>query len=139
MPEGAVVSYEKDPIGKAAEHVYEIVGRQQDDVFTRSVKQAVSVIEEALDKYTRYNLELIRYEGRIKENLAALKQGHPGVKAVLMGTRKTDPYSDHLESFSMTDPDWPQFMRFIDHNGIVSYKPAYELVENGNERDGRNT
>lgn len=245
MPQGTVVAYEKDPIGTAAKHVYKLAAGSQDDVFTRSVKHAVSVIEEALDKYSleeiclgfnggkdctvllhlfhavtqkkyperkgklqalyirsrlpfpevelfvqnacqRYHLELIRYEGRIKENLAALKDGHPTIKAVLMGTRKTDPYSDHLDSFSMTDPDWPQFMRvnpilnwkyevvwrflrqlclpycslydqgytslgsmnnthpnptlqFIDQNGIVSYKPAYELVENGNERDGRNT
>ncbi|KAK7099571.1 hypothetical protein V1264_003694 [Littorina saxatilis] len=244
VPAGSVVPFEKDPVGTAAEHVYDIVNSKVDDTFHTSVRHAVSIIEQALDKYTlkdmclgfnggkdctlllhlfhavvqkkypdeigklqalyirsrlpfpevelfvqqackRYNLELIRYEGRIKENLAALKDGHPNIKAVLMGTRKTDPYSDHLDSFSMTDADWPQFMRvnpilnwtyetvwtflrtlclpycslydhgytslgsmnnthpnpslqIVDSNGIVSYKPAYQLLDNGNERDGRN-
>ncbi|KAL8614318.1 hypothetical protein ACOMHN_007656 [Nucella lapillus] len=260
MAEGAVVVFEKDPIGTAAQHVYDIVGRESGDVFHTSVQHAVSVVEQALDTYSmkhsisvieqaldtfslkeicigfnggkdctallhlfhaviqkkypeeqgkrqalyirsrlpfpevelfvqqacsRYGLQLIRYEGRIKENLASLKEDHPDIKAVLMGTRTTDPYSDHLQSFSMTDPDWPQLMRvnpiltwnyetvwkflrslclpycslydqgytslgtmnnthpnpslqFIDSNGIVSYRPAYQLVENGKERDGRN-
>lgn len=50
----------------------------------------------SLHVFVRYNLELIRYEGRIKENLASLAKGHPNIKAVLMGTRKTDPYSGGL-------------------------------------------
>ncbi|XP_076450575.1 FAD synthase-like [Babylonia areolata] len=244
LPNDTVVAFEKDPIRTAAQHVYQIVNADIDDLFHNSVRHAVSVIEEALEKYSlneicigfnggkdctvllhlfhavvqqkypkeevklqalyirsrlpfpevelfvqqacsRYHLELIRYEGRIKENLASLKQGHPDVKAVLMGTRTTDPYSGHLQSFSMTDSDWPQLMRVnpilswtyetvwrflrtlclpycslydqgytslgsmnnthpnpslqvIDSHGIVSYKPAYLLMENGKERDGRN-
>ncbi|XP_046580781.1 FAD synthase-like [Haliotis rubra] len=59
----------------------------------------------------RYNLEMLRFEGRIKNSMSELQEQHPKIKAVIMGTRRTDPYSDHLESFSMTDPDWPQFMR----------------------------
>ena len=59
----------------------------------------------------RYNLHLITIDDRIKEALASLKQQHPNIKAVVMGTRRTDPYSSHLQSFSPTDPDWPQFMR----------------------------
>lgn len=58
-----------------------------------------------------YNLEMLSFNGRIKDNLFELQKGHPNIKAVIMGTRKTDPYSSHLESFSMTDHDWPQFMR----------------------------
>ncbi|XP_067655697.1 FAD synthase-like isoform X1 [Haliotis asinina] len=59
----------------------------------------------------RYNLEMLRFEGRIKNGMSELQEQHPKIKAVIMGTRRTDPYSDHLESFSMTDADWPQFMR----------------------------
>ncbi|KAI8784092.1 FAD synthase-like isoform X2 [Biomphalaria glabrata] len=59
----------------------------------------------------RYNLMMIHYDGRIKECLATLALNHPNIKAVIMGTRRTDPCASHLEEFSMTDPDWPQFMR----------------------------
>ncbi|XP_013410704.1 FAD synthase isoform X2 [Lingula anatina] len=59
----------------------------------------------------RYGLQLLRYDGRIKECLGELKKDCPHIKAVVMGTRRTDPYSVQLEAFSMTDPDWPQFMR----------------------------
>jgi len=59
----------------------------------------------------RYNLELLNFNGRIKESLAEMKISHPEIKAVVMGTRRSDPYSNHLESFSITDKDWPQFMR----------------------------
>lgn len=51
---GTIVEYEKDPIGTAAEHVYDIVLSAQDDSFHLSVREAVQVVEKALDKY-RYN------------------------------------------------------------------------------------
>ena len=41
----------------------------------------------------RYNLEMITIEGRIKDALGDLKQQHPEIKAVIMGTRRTDPHS----------------------------------------------
>ncbi|XP_022307213.2 FAD synthase-like [Crassostrea virginica] len=59
----------------------------------------------------RYHLEMLHFEGRIKDSLEQMKVNHPNIKAVIMGTRLTDPYSSHLEAFSMTDPDWPQYMR----------------------------
>ncbi|KAH9519281.1 FAD1 flavin adenine dinucleotide synthetase [Bulinus truncatus] len=59
----------------------------------------------------RYDLLMIHYDGRIKECLATVGVKHPNMKAVIMGTRRTDPCANHLEEFTMTDPDWPQFMR----------------------------
>ncbi len=88
-----------------------------------------------------YRLDSMVINARIKDALAELKSTHPGIKAVLMGTRRTDPHSGpfacwgvafctvqivwlprsrphefsflsgHLESFTMTDSDWPQYMR----------------------------
>ncbi|KAK3743637.1 hypothetical protein RRG08_030759 [Elysia crispata] len=59
----------------------------------------------------RYNMEMLHYDGRIKECLETMASDRPNIKAVIMGTRATDPYSAHLEEFSMTDPNWPQVMR----------------------------
>jgi len=102
-----------------------------------------------------------------------------GVKAIFVGTRRTDPHGAKLTAFDMTDHGWPSFMRvhpvlewqyaevwaFLKHlhipycelydQGYTSlggtndthpnpalrreggYRPAYELVEDGEERLGR--
>ena len=36
---------------------------------------------------------MINYSGRIKDSLAEMQTEHPDIKATIMGTRKTDPYS----------------------------------------------
>lgn len=46
------------------------------------------------------------------------------IKAIWIGTRRTDPNGGHLTHFDPTDGDWPRFMRihpvivgFIDFDG----------------------
>ncbi|XP_064600367.1 FAD synthase-like isoform X2 [Liolophura sinensis] len=170
LPKGSVVSYEKDPIRKSTEQVYDIVNSEDQSQFSQRVRHSVRVVEECLERYRleeicvgfnggkdctvllhvfyavvkkkypdfqgklnslyiqskspfpevlqfiqtskdSYNLNQLSFEGRIKECLGQLQQLHPEIKAVLMGTRETDPYSSHLDAFSMTDQDWPQYMR----------------------------
>ena len=36
---------------------------------------------------------------------------NPQVKAIFVGTRRTDPHGNHLTHFDMTDGNWPRFMR----------------------------
>ena len=47
----------------------------------------------------------------MKGALQQLHEQRPDIKAVVMGTRCTDPYSRNLTPFSPTDDDWPDFMR----------------------------
>ncbi|KAF5278814.1 hypothetical protein FQR65_LT03501 [Abscondita terminalis] len=58
-----------------------------------------------------YNLDIFKINKSIKESLGLVLKTKPNMKGVLMGTRRTDPFSNHLESFHMTDKDWPQVMR----------------------------
>ena len=59
------MAYEKDPIGTAAQHVYDIVNAEVDDLFHNSVRHAVGVIEEALDKYRWVDGHLCMLWGRV--------------------------------------------------------------------------
>lgn len=59
----------------------------------------------------QYHLDLKQYTMAMRPALDAYLAETPAVKAIFMGTRRTDPYSEHLEHFSPTDAGWPQFMR----------------------------
>jgi len=74
-----------------------------------------------------YNLDLITITAPLKEALQELKTLRPQLKAVLMGTRLSDPYSTSLEDFSPTDDSWPQYMRV---NPLLSwtYKDVWAFI-----------
>jgi len=38
-------------------------------------------------------------------------RAHPGVRAIFVGTRRTDPHGTQLTHFDRTDGNWPDFMR----------------------------
>ncbi|KAJ8965687.1 hypothetical protein NQ314_003969 [Rhamnusium bicolor] len=58
-----------------------------------------------------FNLEVMTVSLGIKEALNEVLLRKPNLKACLMGTRRTDPFSNDLKIFQMTDSDWPQVMR----------------------------
>lgn len=60
---------------------------------------------------TQYHLDLLRYSLPMRRALEAYLVDRPSVRAIFMGTRRTDPHSEFLEHFSATDADWPQIMR----------------------------
>ncbi|KAM4058594.1 phosphoadenosine phosphosulfate reductase family protein [Hirsutella rhossiliensis] len=133
---------------------------------------------------SHYHLDLTRYALPMRDALEAYRADRPPVKAIFMGTRRTDPHSEFLMPFSPTDDDWPGFMRvnpvldwhypeiwaFIRHldiafcslynrgftslggtrntrpnpalalddgGGAKTFRPAYELVRDDEERLGR--
>jgi len=51
--------------------------------------------------YFRYNLQLKIIPGPIKRAVGVVLAERPELKAVLMGTRRTDPYSEALNSFQV--------------------------------------
>ncbi|XP_044756903.1 FAD synthase-like [Coccinella septempunctata] len=58
-----------------------------------------------------YNLEIVTLKMGIKDALASILRDCPNLKACLMGTRKTDPFSQTLSEFQLTDKDYPEVMR----------------------------
>jgi FAD synthetase len=69
-------------------------------------------VEDFVASSTReYHLDLARYELAMRPGLEAYLKDRKSVKAIFVGTRRTDPHGEFLTHFDATDKDWPQFMR----------------------------
>ncbi|KAG5976133.1 hypothetical protein E4U55_007489 [Claviceps digitariae] len=69
-------------------------------------------VEDFVTRTTKeYHLDLARYALPMRHALEAYQADKPMIKAIFMGTRRTDPYCEFLTPFAPTDEDWPQFMR----------------------------
>ncbi|KAJ4417482.1 3'-phosphoadenosine 5'-phosphosulfate sulfotransferase [Gnomoniopsis sp. IMI 355080] len=140
-------------------------------------------VDEFVESSTvKFHLDLCRYALPMREALEAYLKDKPRLKAVFVGTRRTDPHGAQLTHFDKTDEGWPAFVRvhpvidwhyteiwaFIRHlqipyislydQGYTSlggtqdtypnpklkkgddaegFRPAYELIEDDEERLGR--
>jgi len=59
----------------------------------------------------QYNLDVERIAMPMKPAFERYLRGHERVRAVLVGTRRTDPHGENLGYFDATDHGWPAFMR----------------------------
>ncbi|EKG13467.1 Phosphoadenosine phosphosulfate reductase [Macrophomina phaseolina MS6] len=159
-------------------------------VYIQSTHPFPEVEDFVAESSKAYSLTLETYNAPMKAAFASYLRDHPAVKAIFVGTRRTDPHGEHLTHFDPTDHGWPSFMRihpvidwhyveiwtFIRHLGIPycslydqgytslggttdthpnpalripspeldavhaddrKFRPAYELVEDYEERLGR--
>lgn len=58
-----------------------------------------------------YHLDLCRYALPMRAALDAYLRDRPSLRAVFVGTRRTDPHGASLTHFDPTDGDWPAFVR----------------------------
>lgn len=58
-----------------------------------------------------FHLDLRRYSLPMRDALAAYLADMPRLKAVFVGTRRTDPHGAKLTHFDPTDEGWPAFVR----------------------------
>ncbi|XP_045492905.1 FAD synthase isoform X2 [Colias croceus] len=58
-----------------------------------------------------YKIKLVVVEGEMKSVLENILETDRRLKACLMGTRRTDPYSQNMNFLQKTDPSWPQVIR----------------------------
>ncbi|KAH8177133.1 phosphoadenosine phosphosulfate reductase family protein [Sarocladium implicatum] len=86
-----------------------------------------------------YHLDVVRYQLPMKKGLECYLSERKSIKAIFVGTRRTDPHGESLTHFDPTDSGWPPFMRvhpvidwhyaeiwtFIRHLNI-SYCPLYD-------------
>ena len=63
------------------------------------------------DSVHTYHLALARYAKPMKEAFADYLADHPRIRAIFVGTRRTDPHGAALQPFDPTDRGWPSFMR----------------------------
>jgi FAD synthetase len=69
-------------------------------------------VEEFVAKSIKiYSLALLEYAKPMKAAFADYLKDTPSVKAILVGTRRTDPHGEHLKHFDPTDQGWPAFVR----------------------------
>nr|POE66678.1 putative fad synthase [Quercus suber] len=58
-----------------------------------------------------YHLAVARYAKPMRDSFAAYLADEPSVRAIFVGTRRTDPHGAALQHFDPTDNSWPAFMR----------------------------
>ena len=70
-----------------------------------------SFVESSAKEYALDVVYLSGFARSMREAFAAYLDPQPEIKAIFVGTRRTDPHGGKLSAFNMTDSGWPSFMR----------------------------
>ncbi|KAI8930219.1 hypothetical protein BC831DRAFT_439661 [Entophlyctis helioformis] len=95
--------------------------QEHPDVHARPIKTlyvSAEVPFDEMDQFVDYcedmfQLDLMKILGGMKPALERFLDSNRVIKAILVGTRRTDPYSGSLHSFAPTDSGWPPVMRVL--------------------------
>ncbi len=60
---------------------------------------------------SKYKLDLVSINMKLKQGFTQYLQYHPEIKAIIVGTRRSDPFASDLKHFQKTDHGWPEFIR----------------------------
>lgn len=63
------------------------------------------------DCQDRYNIDLVTVDEDMKKGLSTFLERRRSIRAILIGTRESDPNGARLSDFDPTDDDWPSIMR----------------------------
>lgn len=75
-------------------------------------QQALPQVEEFItDCCESYPIRLYRYTGDMRACFELFLKEQPGITAIIVGVRSSDPHCAHLKPHSPTDNGWPAFMR----------------------------
>jgi FAD synthetase len=96
----ALSTYEKGPLPKALQSVYIIS--------PHPFAEVDAFVDESV---ATYELDLARYAMPMKDAFKRYLEEQKKVRAILVGTRRTDPHGQFLTHFDQTDHGWPAFMR----------------------------
>ncbi|KAI1170747.1 adenine nucleotide alpha hydrolases-like protein [Nemania sp. FL0916] len=80
-------------------------------VYIVSPHPFIEIDDFVLSSSTDYQLDVTRYELGMKKGLEIYLAQHSDIKAIFVGTRRTDPHGEKLTHFDPTDGGWPDFMR----------------------------
>ncbi|KAL4704078.1 hypothetical protein ACJJTC_004424 [Scirpophaga incertulas] len=80
-------------------------------VYIRTSKPFREIEDFVKEIQGHYGISLRVVEGEMKLTLEKLLERDSNLKACLMGTRRTDPYSEDLTFMQKTDSNWPQVIR----------------------------
>lgn len=99
------------PIGTDTAPAPRTLPRTLPSVYIISPHPFPEVDEFVDDSVHTYHLSLARYAKPMREAFEDYLSDHPPIKAIFVGTRRTDPHGANLKYFDPTDGGWPSFMR----------------------------